>query len=166
MDVMGCVDLFDLCGRWTARLYAHHMLFVAHAHHILAAAIPALCESYTNRDQRFDFFFFNGSLRSWWSAAMIAFAGFAPFRFFLVLTRAGLPLRFTCVVLSSRPRFFRFLFPRPQSMSLDTSETGDDLSNLPASTAPRAGARGGLLKKMPSQSVKNLLDTVTMPDTT
>lgn len=51
-------------------------------------------------------------------------------------------------------------------MSLDSAaEGGDDVSNLRPSAAPSREKRSSFMKRIPSQSVKNLLDTVEPPDT-
>ena len=62
---------------------------------------------------------------------------------------------------------FRFLFFVLQlaSLALEKAEKDDDLTNLRPSAAPPRGSRRDLMKKMPSQSIKNLLDTVETPDT-
>lgn len=51
------------------------------------------------------------------------------------------------------------------SLALEKAEKDDDLTNLRPSAAPPRGSRRDLMKKMPSQSIKNLLDTVETPDT-
>lgn len=52
-------------------------------------------------------------------------------------------------------------------MSLDSqaAERDDNVSNLRPSAAPARGMRGSFMHKMPSQSIKNLLETVETPDT-
>ena len=51
-----------------------------------------------------------------------------------------------------------------QDLKLQSSEGTDDVATLRPSAPPRRGERGSMLKKQASQSVKNLLDTVTTPD--
>ena len=48
---------------------------------------------------------------------------------------------------------------------MESGERDDDVSNLIPSAAPPRGSRRLLMTKMPSQSIKNLLDTVETPDT-
>ena len=62
--------------------------------------------------------------------------------------------------------FFLFLSCfQLSNMSMESGERDDDVSNLIPSAAPPRGSRRLLMTKMPSQSIKNLLDTVETPDT-